>query len=589
MTIEIPDEGELATIASRIDVAANGVVRDIDVQGRLRADETPIYAAVAAAFYYFERSGDESARDDYFKPMVQFENSTNPPPVREMPEWVRQLWEECANRVGAPVARARLHDLCFEAQQGNRRVHARSAIEAYMELAELYPSVSEEKLEYLEVALGAGKSLSRALDLARRTRQGELADQVLRLLVKLADKSLDDERSGPGIVMRFLTPIVEDRDGAIEVEELLRRARARYQGDVWNTLSTIGLQLQLRNLTDEARRILRREAIQALFDASERENPMNAMTHLQDAADRAKRYGLHDLFEEATRRLQDFAGKDIGLVKFESKFEIPVEAIEAEIGFIVGTTNWKDAMLRLFAVGAPSGKVDFNRAASQELLDASPLMAMSGVEILGNDGLPRFTATTDEERESYHLAQIELREMQLTGYVRSQALSRIVERYGPVSEAELSSFIRQHGHVPEPVAMALSRAFGRFFAGDYEGATFTAVPRVERLAREILLRMRVSIFQPSFGGRPGQFSGLGVLLDLLGDRGFDESWLRFFRTFLTRPEGLNYRNELSHGTVDNASMIEAVLTLIACLYLAVGIQLTEQGDNNQSTEARSRD
>jgi hypothetical protein len=342
-------------------------------------------------------------------------------------------------------------------------------------------------------------------------------------------------------------------------------------------------------LTDEARRILRREAIQALFDASERENPMNAMTHLQDAADRAKRYGLHDLFEEATRRLQDFAGKDIGLVKFESKFEIPVEAIEAEIGFIVGTTNWKDAMLRLFAVGAPSGKVDFNRAASQELLDASPLMAMSGVEILGNDGLPRFTATTDEERESYHLAQIELREMQLTGYVRSQALSRIVERYGPVSEAELSSFIRQHGHVPEPVAMALSRAFGRFFAGDYEGATFTAVPRVERLAREILLRMRVSIFQPSFGGRPGQFSGLGVLLDLLGDRGFDESWLRFFRTFLTRPEGLNYRNELSHGTVDNASMIEAVLTLIACLYLAVGIQLTEQGDNNQSTEARSRD
>jgi len=49
----------------------------------------------------------------------------------------------------------------------------------------------------------------------------------------------------------------------------------------------------------------------------------------------------------------------------------------------------------------------------------------------------------------------------------------------------------------------------------------------------------------------------------------DRSWDRFLSTFLVSPFGPNYRNELLHGYVDDATRIPAALTILIALRLAL--------------------
>jgi hypothetical protein len=202
--------------------------------------------------------------------------------------------------------------------------------------------------------------------------------------------------------------------------------------------------------------------------------------------------------------------------------------------------------------------------------------------MVGRDGLVRKKATTDDEIEDFQLSHIEVETMQIVGSIRIEALKKIAERWGPIDERELATFLSQSDHVPPGVALALSRAFGCFFAGDFEGAALRAVPRTERVAREMLLKMKAPVFHPPFGKVPGQYLGLGVMLASLQARGLDESWYRFLTTFLTRAEGMNFRNELLHGSEDDVNQLHAGLALIADLYLTVALQVKGQAGSDES-------
>jgi hypothetical protein len=87
--------------------------------------------------------------------------------------------------------------------------------------------------------------------------------------------------------------------------------------------------------------------------------------------------------------------------------------------------------------------------------------------------------------------------------------------------------------------------------------------------------MGAVVFKPARPTAVGQYSGLGVLLQMLNDRGLDPSWGRFLGTLLTRPEGSGIRNHLLHGALDDPSVGTAGLALIAALYLAVAVEASD--------------
>ncbi len=283
-----------------------------------------------------------------------------------------------------------------------------AAVEAYIELAGHYPNPPEmEEVARIQVALGAVKALERALDLARRTGQEELAAEVLRRLVDAARIALADKDAGAGVVLGFIEPLAHDRVQADELNDLLATARARYRGDLWNTLSSIQLELSRPGIEPAVTERLHREEIEALLEAAEVSEPMIAVSHLTDAAQRAEKYKLGDLRERAVARLQDFAGQDIGLVRHTYPVSLPRDVVEGLIQSIVGTSTWEEAFLRLVAGEPPSGQLARNQATVADQSQNS-FSTFIPVNQLGPDGLPRRTASSDEQRARRFAAEYKL-------------------------------------------------------------------------------------------------------------------------------------------------------------------------------------
>jgi hypothetical protein len=198
--------------------------------------------------------------------------------------------------------------------------------------------------------------------------------------------------------------------------------------------------------------------------------------------------------------------------------------------------------------------------------------------LVGGDGLPRFTASSDDERNELALVGSEMLRASISSLLLKQALERIWEKWGPISEDELAGFLGEHEHVQDSTARGLARDFRRYFSGDFEGCAFCITPRTESLVRALVLGIPLPIYRTQRAASPGQYPGLGALIPKLQEAGLDESWSRFLQGFLASPMGSNYRNELLHGFVDDPSARDATLLLVSALYLTRGVQLTPAAD-----------
>jgi hypothetical protein len=63
----------------------------------------------------------------------------------------------------------------------------------------------------------------------------------------------------------------------------------------------------------------------------------------------------------------------------------------------------------------------------------------------------------------------------------------------------------------------------------------------------------------------------------LKSRGLDLSWIRYLLNALVEPTGLNLRNRISHGLLDEAGQTEAVILLHIANFLR-GVTLSAQPD-----------
>jgi hypothetical protein len=68
------------------------------------------------------------------------------------------------------------------------------------------------------------------------------------------------------------------------------------------------------------------------------------------------------------------------------------------------------------------------------------------------------------------------------------------------------------------------------------------------------------------------YKGLGKLIDILSERGLDESWYKFIRTFLAHQDGVNLRNEVLHGAITDVDEVHSALVLVSVLYLCIVVQ-----------------
>jgi hypothetical protein len=500
-------------LIERLNEAAEGAIDVRDVRSRfsVTVDDGLAGAAIDVALAYTEGLGQEGR--DFFGPIFETDQGAEPPAPSELSADFATVWESVGSRVTSPILKARLHDLCFVVRRGNGRDHVRTAGEAYLELAKRYPSSDEDRMTRLHVALNATHYVARTIDLARSTGQDDLAEAAIEVGMDLAQKAQSDSDAGPGVVFGFLRPVVRDRACPGAVDDLLSRARLNYRDDVWNTMSAIGLQLERRGLDASDREMLYRQQVQALIDAAAASEPLNAMLHLQNAVELAERHGLEDLRGEATKRLQDLRGADLGMKRHEVSFNLDREIVDRWINDLLGEPSWQEAIRGLLFTGPPTGQVEENRTMAAEMRELTPLQTMMPTLHIGPDGLPISSSEGDDPEAA--LVNLELQKLQILGPLRAMALGEILKKWGPIDLDDAAAFFGRGENVPDAVARAIGRALNRHRAGDFEGATFSALPRVERLVREILLALGVPVYKPPTNGVPARFAGLGTMLGSL--------------------------------------------------------------------------
>ncbi len=568
------EDDTLDAVTLRLDAAAEGALNEAAIYEKVAlqpGEENSSVAWAAAAFLYYEHHGERTGRGRFFDQPFP----GHPPAYEDLPEGAFDLWNGCAVRSTAPLVRARLHDLLFEAKQGNGRDHAGAAAEAYLERSETAPaSPVEESTGESGPTMGSLHALERALDLATRVGLSELAQRIIDTLLENARSALDNPSSRFGNIYRSLDPLAHHREEVPDVAELLERARDRFQNDVYSSGAFIELQMANARGNNERKNQLLRESIEALLEAASKSPPLNAMQHLEDAAVRAEQLGLSDLKDEAVRRLQDFANVDIGLTHHVTKVTHAREDVDNFVNHILSLDSWQAAITLLVSIAPPTGSTSQNKIQVTMMATNTPLLARIPTRSLGPDNLTRKTVSADE-MEAYNLVRIERMRLQADGPLRSIILKKIGEKWGNPSEEELVEFFSASHIASAELAAALGRSLVRFYESDFEGAAFTVVPRIERLVRELLLKARIPVYQTELGQRPGGYPGLGSMLAKLTDTELDESWLRFIGTLLSRQEGLNYRNELLHGSVDNVDYRYSGYVLMIAIWLAITITVPD--------------
>ncbi|NDZ77824.1 DUF4209 domain-containing protein [Streptomyces sp. SID10853] len=567
----MPQDEQIAAVASAIDQAGQATSR-FEADRALRVallsgmpsdfpveeiSDLPVKAALWAFEYEISVEQDNNRRRLAVEPrFFGASEETTPPKVAVVAEEVVSVWHTLTTRVTSHWGLARLQHLLFERRFGRAHEYAIAAAESYRAAAKNW-----------EVGLDRAKFLGIGLRVARSVNSYDQADLIVSELLDDARQELSGGGQRPGVFMRLIESVLAEDNPPDAVNDLLEDAFTEYDDPF---IRDSILRLQIARASDAAaKKELWAHLVEVWTEAAGHSEGLIRATHLKKALECAESSQDRGLVEQAAANLQSLRKEDLGLVTFSASTAIDDAEIERLLAPITGAGNWQHALLGLYQVYGPAtGDLTQNKARMEQHAREFALSNLLSKELLGGDGLPRYRPQSDGDREAVALAEQESYNIQIFAPILAMALSRVADTYGIPTENELAEFFSQAPLTDEDLAHSLARAFIRYWAGDAEGSAFTIIPRIETMVRNLVIAMDRGVYRLQRDQKPGQYPGLGYLLDILKAHGMEESWHRCVLTVCANPAGgWNIRNEMAHGFIDNLGMPAAAVVLQIAIYL----------------------
>ncbi|GAA2080838.1 hypothetical protein IDH50_03210 [Aeromicrobium tamlense] len=498
--------------------------------------------------------------------------------IKGVPASDVEVWSKIADEVEHPAARAHFHDLLFKRGGKDAPRHASTALSYYMEVARIdhynVPVGEEDEERQFQwnghsrnVAMGRALSLRHVI--AKTPEFSHLIEDSQSLALRRLREVLEDPSPHIGDLLLLIRLLTRSRrtlttSQADVLKDLIETAISRHRDrdDVVD-----GLVGQLILLVPGRARELNRLRVQVRLEiAAAHSQAQVRMIHLERAASLARDHNLRDLHDEAIREMQRVSREDLGFQTFSTETALQMEVIAAEIVRSSEGASWQDALTSWLKTGSPAGSAKANREGAENLASKA-LVSQLGMPtvVYGRDGLPRWTAASEEDRRDHELARHEMFAIQFNGLILAEGLETISRSHGVPDVTELTLHLAHNGDGDFDLAGALARALHRFWAGDYEGALMTSALRVEAGARHLAVALDEAAYVTSRQSAPGVYVGIAALTDLLEKHGLDEDWKRFLLTYFVSPVGRNLRHDLAHGfgLEESAPRIEAALSLRA--------------------------
>lgn len=514
-------------------------------------------ALVWALEYHVELVDAEGRRRIRLASKLEHDEGADPPDVRHVPEEIVAVWRALLDLVGQPPARARLHHLLFQRGGPDAIRHARAAAEAYLESAE-----DQDR------GLDAVEDIAAATRLGRAVGESTLTSASLEGMAKLAERHLSDPDPPAGIILRALRHLVGEPECPDRVDALLERA-VRSWPDANRRDQALAAMLERCHDDSSRADVWRRRVAAYTEEAESATSTIMRAVRLQQALAIAEQSGDPQLRQDAAALLQTVRHDNLEMITFTAASHRYEEKFERLVEEVSHGEDWRQALVTFATFGPLSGNPEQNRQVITERHRQHPLVKVFPVNLQSPEGLPIYTGTTEDERFDVDLC---MWESELVGHwasVMAAGLHAIPERHGLPTLEEIGEFLIQWPAVQRRVGLAIARSLLRYWAGDSEGACYTIVPRIETLVRNLVLGTDRGIYRLQNEHKPGQYAGLGHLLPILQEEyAVPEAVARFLSVVLRHPAGLNLRNLMLHGYVDDPGTGWAAVLLHAALSVA---------------------
>ena len=563
-------------VAASLQMALVGATDWHAVASSLRDQGGEGLAPHQAAFSYIyveQANTDYRARYGPLGPLWEMQGNIYPAPLDHLPAGALESWADAFSSIGDPLLRSRYGDLLWLVRAGDApHQYGHAAVDAYTILAD-----GDDGL--LTATHAAQRGIELALEL---NDQRALADLAARSVTRAARLlSLGPDR--PGAVMRLLEAVADLSPGS-RPASLLATALLAEQTYEANTNVGDAIADLLASITPDPAAIeaIRRRQLARWQTLIATTSGIVLQAHLQHAMELAALHQLTDIREDLRRTYQAAQATPLELHELGVEVSVPAADLDRMIATFVGDDTAIDALRRL-ASYSPAGDPADVRAFVTEQMNKNPIRFLATGVLIGDDNMTiRYLRTPDEHFEAQLRAHEELRIRTFAAAVLKPALVKIVDRYGTPDQASLQSALASTA-IDAALAATLGQGVGEFFVGAHDRSAHLIVPRLERGLRELGRRAGVIVVREPIGDRPGGVRPLGgILSDLTGV--IPEDWRRYFANLLTDELGINIRNRVAHGLVDQVPDQDAALLVHAVFALS---QFRENTGGPASTPANT--
>jgi len=561
---------EEAAVAARLPFGFGSRFRPLQDE----VDPAEFEAMTIAVDYMLAESEEQRERWGRFAPMLELGGQVYPPPLDEVRPELVEVWTRAYEIAQHPIIRARLAELLWTRRDtSNRYRYGLGAIDALVASSEL--DIDD---------LYRAEYLGRALQLARALSDDPRTTRIVERLVQLARRHLSEARNAPaaGAARRLLEPLsnLPENQRPPDLRQLVEEMAEAYQGNVWAYGPLLRLTESLVNGRPEELEAIRRRVVTHQIAHARSVDGLVRIAELREALEAAQAFDLSDLIEQIRVALQNERLGERRLAPFSAEASLDSSHVGALINGIVGSDSWEDALRRFGAWGPFTRDREELVASIEREMHNSIRFLVTQVILDEDDNIIRRTATP-ENHKAIEISRSQQVAILFHAQFAAEILKQIHKVYGALTTEQLAAFF-ERGYIRPGIAFAIARGLKHYWNGDYDSAAMVVVTRLESVLRELGRQLGFVIFIEERGGRPGQYVGLGRLLDdfikYLPADFWLQAWMHYFRAALVDSVALNLRDKASHGLIEE---FDAVLASVV-LHIACFLRLLERPEPSDS-------
>jgi hypothetical protein len=462
-----------------------------ELGGKLR-----VYAMLSALTEMHFKPHD---RNEPFGPMVTFANGRRSAIPNDFTQHIEQL-VVMAERARNPVLRARLSDICWlldrrRAQQAFAAISGYSETVQHADVGELKfrfqpeeRAICHEACDLLRRALQIGRSVGweKPEVLVPRGLVGQLREQAaetsaLNPLHWFCDLDLDFGVSDAVAVGASIDVVLSNLSKDVNSHTLV---------DLWR-LAARAYQLAKRD--EDKNRCLAEAAEQLVAESESKSASAMLASHFLSSAI-AQLHGIPGKKERRTELrhklidIQSRVPEEMSAISHE----LDLREIAERVRVNLGKADLLDMLLMFGALAISPDPEKLKREAG-EAIRKHPLSSLFGTSHLDREGkvIHRTPSAglgddADSLAIAHQVAQTEglRRSLVAFGQIETARLTVIEKHY--LTEDDLASLLEHSAFVPSDLVRTFSRAFVRYFQGDFVSASYILIPLLENSLRHLL-------------------------------------------------------------------------------------------------------